>query len=90
MMAAPALIALVAPAMDQPVLLALTAGTTETIRPARLLKGGLAILLSAAELDEHGQRQACLKLDSTHRQAEHLWYMRTSLSGNGLLTELAT
>ena len=34
MTAAPALIALVAPAVDQPVLLALTVGATETIRPA--------------------------------------------------------
>ena len=42
--------------MDQPVLLALTAGATETIRPARLLHGGLAILLGAVELDELGQR----------------------------------
>lgn len=62
----PALIALVAPAMDQPVLLVLTAGATETIRPAHLLQGGLAILLSAVEIDELGQRQAGLKLNSIH------------------------
>jgi hypothetical protein len=76
--------------MDQPMLLALTSGATETLRPARLLQGGLAILLGAVELDELGQRQACLKLDSTHRHAEHFWYMRTSLGGNGLLAEVAT
>ena len=90
MTAAPALIALVAPAMDQPVLLALTAGATETIRPARLLQGGLAILLGAVELNELGQRQACLKLDSAHGHGRRSWYMRTSLGGKGLLTELAT
>ena len=90
MTAAPALIALVAPAMDQPVLLALTAGTTETIRPARLLQGGLAILLGAVELHELRQRQTCLKLDSTHGHGRHLWYMRTRLGGSDLLTELAT
>jgi hypothetical protein len=62
----------------------------ETIRPARLLQGGLAILLGAVELDEFGKRQACLKLDSIHGHGEHHWYMRTSLGGNVLLTELAT
>lgn len=90
MTADPALTELVAPAMDQPVFLALTAGATETVRPACLLQGGLTFLLGAVELDEPWQRQACLKLDSTHRHAEHLWYMRTTLDGNGLLTELAT
>ena len=90
MTAVPALIALVAPAMDQPVLLALTAGAMETIRPARLLQGGLAILLGAVELDELGQRQACLKLDSIHGHGGHRWNMRTSLGGKGLRTELAT
>ena len=81
MAAAPALIALVAPAMDQSVLLALTAGATETIRPANLLQGGLAFLLGAVELDELGQRQACLKLDPIHGHGEHTWYMRTILGG---------
>jgi hypothetical protein len=76
--------------MDQPVLLALTAGTTQTIRPARLIQGGLAILLGAVELDELWQRQACQKLDSTHGHGKHPWYMRTSLGGKGLLAELAT
>jgi len=91
MTAAPALIALVAPAMDQPVLLALTAGTTETIRPSRLLQGGLAIFLGAVELDELGQRQAWLKLNSTYSQGRHLgWYICTSQGGRGLMAELAT
>ncbi|WP_255011422.1 hypothetical protein [Cyanobium sp. Cruz-8D1] len=76
--------------MDQPVFLALTAGATETIRPACLLQGGLAILLGAVELDELGQRQACLKLDSTHGHGGHLWYMRTRLRWKDLLMELAT
>ena len=89
MTAAPALIALVAPAMDQPVFLALTAGATETIRPACLLQGGLTFLLGAVELDEPRQRQACLKLDSIHGHGKHIWYRRTSLGRNGLLTELA-
>ncbi len=62
----------------------------ETIRPARLLQGGLAILLGAIELDELGQRQACLKLDSTHGHGAHSWYMRTRLGGEGLPMELAT
>ena len=81
MAAAPALIALVAPAMDQSVLLAITAGATETIRPANLLQGGLAFLLGAVELDELGQRQACLKLDPILGHGEHTWYMRTILGG---------
>jgi len=46
MPAAPGLIVLVAPAIDQPVLLALTAGASETIMPVRLLHAGFAILLS--------------------------------------------
>ena len=79
MAAAPALITLVATAMDQPVLLALTAGATETIRPARLLQGGLAILLGALEIDELGQRQAGLELNPIHGHDKRLWYMRTSL-----------
>ena len=79
MAAAPALIALVAPAMDQSVLLAITAGATETIRPARLLQGGLAILLGAVELDELGQRQAGLELNPIHGHANHPWYTRTSI-----------
>ncbi len=79
MAAAPALIAVVAPAMDQSVLLALTAGATETIRPARLLQGGLLFLLGAVELDEPRQRQDCLELNPTHGHGRHLWYMCTSL-----------
>ena len=69
MTAAPALIAHVAPAMDQPVLLALTAVVTETLRPARLLQRGLAILLGAVQLDELGQ--SCLKLASIHGHGKH-------------------
>ena len=84
------MLALVAPAMDQPVLLALTSGATGTLRLARLLQGGLAILLDAVELDVLGQRHSCLKLDSSYRHGRPLWFMRTSFGGNGLLTELAT
>jgi hypothetical protein len=76
--------------MDQPELLALTSGATGTLRPARLLQGGLAILLGAVELDVLGQRHSCLKLDSSYRHGRPLWFMRTSFGGNGLLTELAT
>jgi hypothetical protein len=89
MTSAPALIALVAPAMDQPVLPAVTAGTTETIRPACLLQGGLTILLGAVKLDEHGLRQARLKLGLTHGHGVHLWYMSTRSGGSGLLAEPA-
>ena len=71
MTAAPALIAHVAPAMDQPVLLALTAVVTETLRPARLLQSGLAILLGAVELGELGKRQPCLKLDTNNGHGKH-------------------
>jgi hypothetical protein len=56
MTAAPALIALVAPAVDEPILLSMTPRTTETIRLTRLLQGSLAFLLSAVELHEQGQR----------------------------------
>ena len=63
MAAAPALIALVAPAVDEPILLSIATWTTETIRPARLLQGSLAFLLSAEELHEQGQRQTLLELD---------------------------
>ena len=90
MTAASALVALVPPAMDEPVILALTTVATETIRPARLLQGGLAFLLAPVELDEPGQRQAGLELDSIHGHCKHSRYMRTSLSGKGRLAELAT
>jgi hypothetical protein len=40
-------------------------------------------------LDELGQRQACLKLDSTHGHGKHSWYMRTSIGEKDLLAELA-
>ena len=86
MTAAPALIAHVAPAMDQPVLLALTAGGTETLRPACLLQSRLAILLGAVELDELGKRLPCLKLDTIHGHGKHSRYMRTSSERSDLLT----
>jgi len=79
MTAAPALIALVSSAMDQSILLALTAGATETLRSTRLLQGGLAILLGTVELDEPWQRRACLRLDPIHSHDRRLWYMRTRL-----------
>jgi len=76
--------------MDEPVILALTTVATETIRPARLLQGGLAFLLAPLELDEPGQRQAGLELDSIHGHYKHSRYMCTSLGGKGRLAELAT
>jgi hypothetical protein len=39
-------------------------------------------------LDELGQRQACLKLDSTHGHGGHPWYIRTSLGGKVCLRSL--
>ena len=71
MTAASAPVALVPPAMDEPVILALTTGSTETIRPARLRQGGLAFILAAVELDEPGQRQAGLELVSIDYHCKH-------------------
>lgn len=68
MAADPALIAIVAPAMDQPELLAFTAGATEPLRPARLLQSGLTLLLGAVEPLELTQREAFLELDGTARR----------------------
>ena len=79
MAAAPALIAIVATATDEPILLALTTGASEAVGPARLLQGGLAILLGAVELNELGQRQAGLELNPIHSHANYPWYTRTSL-----------
>jgi len=79
MTTAPALIALVAPANDEPVLLALTTWATETIRPARLFQGNFTFLLGSVELNKLGQRQAGLELDPIHSHGSDDWYMRTSL-----------
>lgn len=49
MAAVATLIALEPPAIDQPMDIAIAAGTAEPIRPARLLQGCLTLLLSAVE-----------------------------------------
>jgi hypothetical protein len=90
MTAAPALIALVAPAVDEPLLLSITTRTTETIRPARLLQGSLTFLLGSVELNGLVQRQTLLELNAIHGHDDLDWYSCTSTDAKGLLTELAT
>jgi len=63
MAAAPALVALVAPATDEPMLLTFTTGATEAVWPARLLQSSLAFLLGAVDLHKLRQRQTRLELD---------------------------
>jgi hypothetical protein len=55
-----------------------------------LLQSGLTLLLGAVELDEFGNRQACLKLDSIHEHGIQSWYLSSSIGRNGLLAELAS
>jgi hypothetical protein len=64
MAAMAALIALVTPAIDDSILLAVTAGTAKAIRPARLLQSGLALLLSPVELHELWEGKPSLELDA--------------------------
>lgn len=71
MAAAPALIALVATASNEPMLLTLTTGASETVGPTRLLQSSLAFLLSSLELHKLGQRQTRLELDPIHGHGDH-------------------
>ena len=48
-------------------LMAIAAGTAETIGPARLLQGSLTLLLGAIEPLEFRQRKAFLELDAVAR-----------------------
>ena len=67
MAAGAALIALESAAVDEPMLMAIAAGTAEPIRPARLLQSSLTLLLSAVEPLEVRQREAFLELDAAAR-----------------------
>ena len=67
MAAGAALITLEAAAVDEPMLMAIAAGTAEPIRPARLLQSSLTLLLSAVEPLELRQREAFLELDAAAR-----------------------
>jgi hypothetical protein len=70
MPAGSALITLVPPSIDQAMLLFVATGTAEAIRPAGLLQGGLALLLTAVKPLELNQREALLELDTVagHRK----------------------
>ena len=57
------LIALEPAAIDQPMLMAIAAGTAEPVGPARLLQCSLTLLLGAVEPLERRQREAFLELD---------------------------
>jgi hypothetical protein len=67
MAAAAALISLKPPAVDEPMLVAIAAGTAEPIRPTSLLQGSLTLLLGAVEPLKDWQREASLKLDAAAR-----------------------
>lgn len=67
MAAGAALITLEAAAVDEPMLLAIAAGTAEPIGPARLLQSSLTLLLGAVEPLEAWQREAFLELDAAAR-----------------------
>lgn len=67
MAAVAALIALEPPAVDEPMLVAIAAGTAEPIRPTSLLQGSLTLLLGAVEPLKAWQREAFLKLDAAAR-----------------------
>ena len=67
MAAAAALIALEPPAVDEPMLMAIAAGTAEPIRPTSLLQGRLTFRLGAVEPLEAWQRGAFLELDAAAR-----------------------
>jgi len=58
-----ALIALEPAAIDQAMLMAIAAGTAESIRPAGFLQGCLTLLLGAVEPLELRQGEAFLELD---------------------------
>jgi hypothetical protein len=62
MAAVATLIALEPAAIDQPMLIAIAAGTAEPIGPACLLQGCLALLLGPVEQLEVRQRETFLEL----------------------------
>jgi len=84
------LIPLVLAPMNQGMLLLTAPRTTESLRPASCLKGCLALLLSAVELQELGQGHSRLKLDSIHSHDASLWHTSASLALSGAAAELAT
>ena len=65
MAAVATLIALEPPAVDEPMLMAIAAGTAEPIRPTSLFQGSLTLLLGAVEPLELRQGEAFLELDRT-------------------------
>jgi hypothetical protein len=71
MAAVPTLIALEPPAIDEPMLMAIAAGTAEPVGPASLLQGYLTLLLGAVEPLKLRKGKTFLELDRTagHDQA---------------------
>ena len=67
MTAGTALIALKPPAIDKPMLVALTTRTPEPIGPASLLQSSLTLLLGAVEPLELRQGETFLEMDGTAR-----------------------
>lgn len=65
MAAGAALITLEAAAVDEPILMAIAAGTAEPIGPARLLQSSLTLLLGAVESLKLWLGEAFLELDRT-------------------------
>ena len=68
MAASATLIRFEAAAVDEPMLMAIAAGTAEPIGPARLLQSSLTLLLCAVEPLELRQREAFLELDAAALQ----------------------
>ena len=60
------LIPLLEASIDQAMLLLSAPKTAESLRPARCLKGSLASLIGAAEIDELAYGHSRLELDSVH------------------------
>jgi hypothetical protein len=67
MAAVATLIALEPAAIDQPMLMAIAAGTAEPVGPARLLQCSLTLLLGAAEPLERRQGETYLELNAAAR-----------------------
>ena len=67
MAAVATLIAFEPPAVDEPMLMVIAAGTAEPIRPASLLQGSLTLLLGAIEPLKARQRKAFLELNAAAR-----------------------
>ena len=63
MAAVATLIAFEPPAVDEPMLMVIAAGTAEPIRPTSLLQSSLTLLLGAVEPLELRQGEAFLELD---------------------------